>query len=93
MNRFIVVNPVHGFIQGDIMCASPAGAVETLERNLTAGTNNPTWDVYRAPVGFPAPGETYSGLDVALVSALCACAPVQSVANRRRAAETMSLAS
>ena len=93
MQRFIVLNPEDGYIQGDIMCASPAGAVASVERNLTSGTDNATWQVFRAPAGFPAPGEAYSGLDADLVATLSSLAPLHVAANARRAEAGLALAS
>ncbi len=91
MQRFIVVNPEFACIQGDIMCASAPGAVAAVERNLTSDTDNATWQVFRAPAGFPAPGEAYSGLDADLLASLAA--PIHTAANARRAQAGLALAS
>ncbi len=82
MNRFIVVNPEIGAIQGDIVCASAAAAVARLETRLTLDTDNASWDVYVAPAAFPA---AYDGLDAGLLATLSAARPVLSAPNQRRA--------
>jgi hypothetical protein len=90
MSRFIVVNPELNCIQGDIACDSAAGAVRRMEGMLSLETLNATWDVYRAPAGFPPAESPYDGLDAALVSMLASTGRPASVGNARRAPVALS---
>jgi len=92
MQRFIIVNPEAGAIQGDIMCGSAAAAVGRLEAALTAGTDNETWSVYHAPAGFPAPGQGYSALDAGLLALVASRPSLMTAPNGRRAAASLALA-
>lgn len=85
MSRFIVVNPELRCIQGDIACDSAARAVSKMEGLLSIATDNPTWDVYRAPAGFPAADAAYDGTDAALVALLASAGRPASFGNGRRA--------
>ena len=86
MDRFIVVNPELGCIQGDIACDSAARAVVRMEGLMTLETENEAWDVYRAPAGFPAADAPYDGRDAALLQMLSSGARPARVANGRRPA-------